>query len=84
MSIHGNNFNNPARRTIINGSGMSDRDIILSAFARKADLTLADAQKVITGHPQGIPPKKSANLNVEISREYGDLDTFQTVYESMA
>ena len=75
---------NPAATNLIDGNGISERDSMLQKFAREADLSLKDAQAVISGDSAGINQNKVAAFDDAVAAEYGDLDTFQITYESMA
>lgn len=74
------------RRTeqnIKTGKSLSERDQLLNTFARQADLLLTDAQRILSGDTAGIKDEKLADFNEAVSADYGDLDTFQIVYETL-
>lgn len=76
--------NNTGLNNIIDGDGRSEQEKLLTEFARKADLTLADAKQIIAGNTAGLNSGKVADFGAAVADEYGDLDTFQIVYDSMA
>lgn len=75
---------NPGLTNIIDGEGRSEQDKLLTQFARKADLTLADAKQIIAGNTAGLNASKVATFGAAVADDYGDLDTFAIVYDSMA
>jgi len=84
MSIHGGNFRSIHRQAHIDGIGISERDALLSEFARQADLSLKDARVIISGNTNSICPKKLGVFSDAASKSYGGLDNLQAVYESLA
>lgn len=65
------------------GNGLSDQEKLLNEFARKADLSIEDAGRIVAGNTAGLSSDKVAAFGAAVADEYGDMDTFAVVYESM-